>query len=80
MSQPPETPPLPEDNVDGETHCRSCGGGGMCPGIAILFGYIVGSVTTVITDIGWLGVSVGIGVTLTLITGAGLRILGGKKS
>lgn len=79
MSQPPETPPLP-DNIEGQADCRSCGGNGMCPGIAILFGYIAGSVTTVITDIGWLGVSVGIGVTLTLITGAGLRILGGKKS
>lgn len=48
----------------------SCGGPGLCPGIALLIAYAVGSSVTVITGLSWLGWTIGIPLGLGLITGA----------
>jgi hypothetical protein len=49
-----------------------CGGPGLCPGVALLLAYAVGSGITLLTGIQWLGWAVGIPLAVILITGAWL--------
>lgn len=52
--------------------CQSggCGGPGLCPGVALLLGYVVGSAVTLLSGLVWLGWVVGLPLTLILVTGA----------
>lgn len=48
----------------------SCGGPGLCPGIALFISYAVGGGLAMLTGIHWLGWAVGVPLALILITGA----------
>ncbi len=48
----------------------SCGGPGLCPGIALFIAYAVGGGLAALTGLNWLGWTVGIPLILILITGA----------
>ncbi len=48
----------------------SCGGSGLCPGIALFIAYAVGGGLALLTGLHWLGWAVGIPLALILITGA----------
>lgn len=47
-----------------------CGGPGLCPGVALLLAYVVGSGIALLSGLPWLGWGGGITVALILITGA----------
>jgi len=48
----------------------SCGGPGLCPGIALFISYAVGAGFVALTGLQWLGWAVGVPLGLILITGA----------
>ncbi|MFK7852227.1 MAG: hypothetical protein AB8D78_14720 [Akkermansiaceae bacterium] len=48
----------------------SCGGQGLCPGIALLLAYGLGVGMSLLTGIDWLGWALGIPSAIFLITGA----------
>lgn len=52
--------------------CRTggCGGPGLCPGVALLLAYLLGSGAALITGFTWLGWGVGVPVAIVLVTGA----------
>lgn len=74
-----QNPPLPNDScASGGTDCSSCGGPGICPGMALLIAYVVGSGTAILTGLEWLGWTVGVSLGLVLLTGA-WRFLSRRK-
>jgi hypothetical protein len=62
----------PKNNTTPPATCPtgSCGGPGLCPGIALFIAYAVGAGLTLLTGIHWLGWAVGVPLALILITGA----------
>ena len=48
----------------------SCSGPGVCPGIAILIGYAIGSGASHLSGLPWLGWAVGLPLIVILVTGA----------
>lgn len=56
----------------------SCGGPGLCPGIALFIAWGAGIGIAALTGLAWLGWTVGIPLALILITGA-WRWLPGKR-
>jgi len=48
----------------------SCGGPGLCPGVALFLAYAVGGGIVLLTGLTWLGWVVGVPVALILLTGA----------
>ena len=48
----------------------SCGGAGLCPGIALFIVYAGGGGLAMLTGLHWLGWAVGVPLALILITGA----------
>lgn len=75
-------PTQPQDpqvcNTNGNCSTGGCGGPGLCPSIALLIAYLVGSVTTLFTGLAWLGWAIGISTALILLTGA-WRLLPNRK-
>lgn len=61
---------LPDTSSDKCHASGSCGGPGLCPGIALFIAFIVGSAITVLTGLEWLGWSIGVPLALILFTGA----------
>lgn len=74
-----------ENSADGSActsrSCRTggCGGPGLCPGIAILLAYVIGSSIALLTGLTWLGWVIGIPAAIILITGAWHYIPGISK-
>ncbi|MGJ8650298.1 MAG: hypothetical protein ACSHX4_08055 [Opitutaceae bacterium] len=75
------------DNSANDTSCTthscrtgSCGGPGLCPGIAILLAYVLGSSIALLTGLTWLGWVIGIPAAIILITGAWHYIPGISKN
>jgi len=60
--------------------CGSCGGPGLCPGIALLAAYAVGAGIVFLTGLEWLGWAVGVPLGLVLLTGAWRFFPRGKKA
>ena len=58
----------------------SCGGPGICPGIALILAYAVGSGLVFLTGLTWLGWAVGVPLAIILITGAWTRLPRKRKS
>jgi len=58
----------------------SCGGPGLCPGVALFLAYAIGGGITLLTGLTWLGWTVGIPAALILLTGAWRFLPSGKKS
>lgn len=72
-----DSTPAPSCN---EKSCATgtCGGPGICPGIAIFIAWALGIGTTTLTGIAWLGWAIGIPLAFILLTGA-WRWLPGKR-
>ena len=64
-----------KDTSDTGKSCAigSCGGPGVCPGIALLLAYAVGGGLIYLTGLTWLGWLVGVPLAIILITGAWAR-------
>jgi len=57
-------------NHDKSCSVGGCGGPGLCPGIALLLAYAVGTGLSFLTGMAWLGWLVGVPLAIILITGA----------
>jgi len=58
----------------------SCGGPGLCPGVALFLAYVLGGGVTLLTGLTWLGWTIGIPTALILLTGAWRFLPKGKNS
>lgn len=56
--------------TDNSCATGSCGGPGLCPGIALFIAWATGGGVAMLTGLQWLGWAVGIPLALILITGA----------
>lgn len=67
----PENHPTEPDTCTGKScPTGSCGGPGLCPGIALFIAWGAGIGITMLSGLEWLGWAVGIPLALILITGA----------
>ena len=67
MKNQPHTAPTCTDK---SCTTGSCGGPGLCPGIAIFIAWAAGIGITTLTGLAWLGWVIGVPLALILITGA----------
>lgn len=75
-------PSNPSDLSNEPQSCStgSCGGPGLCPGVALFLAYVLGGGITLLTGLTWLGWSIGVPTALILITGAWRYLPKGKNS